>query len=43
VVAALMQEQALRIFDDEDLHLELIAKGIETSIFVAKVLQNEDA
>jgi hypothetical protein len=30
-----MQEQALRNFDDEDLHPELIAEGIEIAIFVA--------
>jgi hypothetical protein len=34
VVAALMQEQALRIFEDEDLQPELIAEGVEIAIFV---------
>jgi hypothetical protein len=43
VVAALMQEQALRIFEDEDLQPELIAEGVEIAIFVAYVLQKEDA
>jgi hypothetical protein len=43
VVAALMQEQALRIFEDKDLQPELIAEGAEIAIFVAYVLQKEDA
>jgi len=30
-----MQDQALRIFDDEDLYPELIAEGVETAIFIA--------
>jgi hypothetical protein len=34
VVAVTMQEQALRIFEDEALQPELIMDGVEIAIFV---------
>lgn len=43
VVAVLMQEHALSIFEDEALQPELIAEGVEIAAFVVYVLQNEDA
>lgn len=43
LVAVLMQEQALRILEDEDLQPELIADGVEIAMFVVYVLQNEEA
>jgi hypothetical protein len=43
VTAVLMQEQALRIFEDEDLQPELMADGVEIAMCVVYMLQNEDA
>ena len=43
VGAVMMQEQALRIFEDKALQSELIADGVEIAKFVVYVLQNEDA